>query len=798
MNSMFKVGILLSLTDMASAGLAKFGSGLEQQTKKGEAGFKNLGSAAQALTNKHVALGSAIKTASMGMSGNANALKRQYAEVGNALAKIEAREISLAKIRQNSSKLIVAGAGSMAVGSAMTSVLATPVQAFVRLDDAMTELKSNMMDSTGKIGSAFDEIMGKAIDFGNALPGETTDYVQIALALKQQGMADKALLGSGLEAASYLKVVTNQPGYETATLMAKQRESYKLGDNEIYQAADNIQRSLTAFGMTQQDLAAATSYDSSTLNMLGITGLANQKKILAMQGINAGVGLDGSSFGTNMAMMMTRFASGPLMVEEAKKGMKADARDMMEQSHVSFDFFDKKGNFKGLDNVMVQMDKLNIIKKKFGEKGALMVAEGMFGTEGGRPAMNLANAGVKGYEAAQAKIDTQGDLKQRAELISNSTSNTWGKLAGTANSTMGLAAGPAVESLKPVLNYLNGIVGATGEWVKNNQTAAKWIGLISGGAAGLATVLGGTLIATGIGMKIYAMALGPAAFLMKGFGLSARLVGTALTFLRGSALVVGRIMMTVLTVGLRQAATAVLWLGRALLMNPIGLLITALAIGAFLVYKNWDTIKNAFQYSLAWWTKLGKSFYRAGKAIVNDLGNGIASGYAWVKGKFIALGTAIKSAWSMIKAMGTSFYNAGADLIQGLINGVTSKLQAAKEKILEIGAAIKSAFTSALDIHSPSRVFAGYGANISLGLAQGIERNAKTPERSIGNLSARIATAGRGPAGGGNVVHFSPTVHVQGGGDVKGQVIEALRISQAEFERMYKRMSAQNQRRAMA
>jgi hypothetical protein len=38
----------------------------------------------------------------------------------------------------------------------------------------------------------------------------------------------------------------------------------------------------------------------------------------------------------------------------------------------------------------------------------------------------------------------------------------------------------------------------------------------------------------------------------------------------------------------------VLWLGRALLMNPIGLLITGIAVSAYLIYRYWEPIKGFF------------------------------------------------------------------------------------------------------------------------------------------------------------------------------------------------------------
>jgi phage-related tail protein len=49
-----------------------------------------------------------------------------------------------------------------------------------------------------------------------------------------------------------------------------------------------------------------------------------------------------------------------------------------------------------------------------------------------------------------------------------------------------------------------------------------------------------------------------------------------------------------LTLGLGKVGQAALWLGRALFMNPIGLAITGIAVGAILIYRYWTPIKQFF------------------------------------------------------------------------------------------------------------------------------------------------------------------------------------------------------------
>lgn len=231
--------------------------------------------------------------------------------------------------------------------------------------------------------------------------------------------------------------------------------------------------------------------------------------------------------------------------------------------------------------------------------------------------------------------------------------------------------------------------------------------------------------------------------------------------LRGLAL--GRQLGGALLRGALSAGRAILWLGRALLMNPIGLAVTAIGVAAYLVWKNWDKVKGA-----------------------------------------------VMAGWNWLKGLKSQFFSAGADLINGLVKGVTSKLAAARDSIVSFGSSIKGWFTSTLGIKSPSRVFMGFGDNIAQGAAIGIQRTSPLASRAAAAMANATATAAQGggarggraaggmaaAAGGGMVIHFSPSITVQGGGDVKGAVMEAAQLSMAELERLARRLMDQQQRRS--
>lgn len=111
---------------------------------------------------------------------------------------------------------------------------------------------------------------------------------------------------------------------------------------------------------------------------------------------------------------------------------------------------------------------------------------------------------------------------------------------------------------------------------------------------------------------------------------------------------------------------------------------------------------------------------------------------AQARAKMVEVGSNIKSA---LAALPGQLVSIGANIIQGLLNGITSKVSAVIAKIKSIASSIKGAFASALDIHSPSRVFNEFGIYIVEGLANGISSSEKLAKRAVTDL-ANVVTKG--------------------------------------------------------
>lgn len=313
-------------------------------------------------------------------------------------------------------------------------------------------------------------------------------------------------------------------------------------------------------------------------------------------------------------------------------------------------------------------------------------------------------------------------------------------------------------------------------------------------------------------------------WLVTGFSAVAKGAGTLARVLGGG-----------LVRGLMLAGRAVLFIGRALLMNPIGLIITGVAMAAYLIYRYWGPISAFFKRM---WAQVTSAFSSAW--------SGIKSAWSSVTGWFSGIWGTIKTAfnggivgvsklivnWSPLglfyKAfagvmswfgvdMPKNFTDFGANLISGLVSGIGNKLSAAKDTIVNFGNSISGWFKETLGIHSPSRVFMGFGDNIGQGAAIGLQRTTPlaalagqrlademtpdvpripSPEIMAAGYSGRGAAAAAGGTTGGIQVSFNPQFYLNGKETAApAGLTGALNMSLHELEKMLERLLAQKQRR---
>jgi hypothetical protein len=244
-------------------------------------------------------------------------------------------------------------------------------------------------------------------------------------------------------------------------------------------------------------------------------------------------------------------------------------------------------------------------------------------------------------------------------------------------------------------------------WTERNAGTARALA-IGLAALGAVLVTGGTLT---IGL---AAIIGPLALTRYGMAM----MGVQGGLLRGTLGMLGA--------AFRIFGTGLFTVGRMLLLTPIGLAVTGIALAAFLLIRYWEPIKAFFA---GLWTEVKAAF---------DGGIGAIAAFVlnWSPvGLFYRAFAAVMS-WFGIE-LPAKFTEFGGNMVAGLVTGITGAFSSVKSAITSLGDSAIGWFKEKLGIHSPSRVFAALGGFIGQGAAQGIEG-----ERvGVATAAARLAGA---------------------------------------------------------
>ena len=778
---------------------------LKESVSKSQAQNQKLGTSLAGLRDKQAKLYAAMSQASRNGSAGLGKMKAEYQKIGQEITKVKVQQAQYTKLIEKSlatqQKLAKAASwqeknnafrenqkgkftSTLMTGTALAATGAGVMNTFMEQEEAANNLKISMMKADGSFGK-FNEIGKIADQLGTDLPGTKKDFYNLAQALKKQGVSDDVLIGGALKTSAQLNVLLDMDQAQGGEFLAKFMEGHGLKENELAQSADYLQRAMFAGGLNKEQMYGAMSYYSVNARQLGLTGAQNTEKMLAIQAMAGQQGLEGTSFGTNFSTMLDRMNKGPKMLEAASKGMKAEAKAILDASGVKFDFWDKKGNFKGIDGMVAELEKFEKIKAKFGEEGAGMVAEEIFGTEGRRVAMILSQQGKEGLDGMLKKMREQASLQDRINQKTSTLGSALEALGGTWETAVGSVGGVFSEDIKNWAKELQGTIEKYTPFIQQHKELIKtFAGVVVGFIAFKLAMSGLGVVASSMIAPFLAVnttfkkvragfavfKLTNAAGEITRFGKLVKGLGVGFSWLKTGTGQLARMLKGPLVQGITFVARAFMAMGRALLMNPIGLTITAIAAAAYLIYDNWGTIGPWFAnlwntvsgyfsrfcswvqgiwngalgwVSMAWdsvtgyfsnlWTNI-TAFFSSG------IGNITATILNWTPlGLFYQVLQPVLS-WFGIDLPNT-FSGFGKNIIDGLVNGIRNAWEGAKEIVSSLGEGIKGWFAEKLGIHSPSRVFKGYGVNVVEGLNIGVAQNAATAALAVADMATQMKQA---------------------------------------------------------
>ena len=564
-------------------------------------------------------------------------LANEQRRLEQQLARTAEQQRQLARIRQARGENDQRRADSrgqlfdaMAIG--MTAMV--PIKAFAEAEDAATQLKVAMMGAGGTVSEDFGKVKAMADELGRTLPGTTAQFQDMARILIQKGLDPKAVLGGAGEATAKLAILTKVSFSESADAISVFQDSMQVADKDMVSAADQMQR-LYNVGMKISDIREGFKAMGPALSYVKKTGIDAVKELAPLLAITDAAGMDAGSAGN----AYNKIIRGSV---DKKKVGKANAE--LAGTGIKLNFVDAKGNFAGISHMVDELMKI----KNLSDQQRKTVIEKIFGSdkEVAEALDAMMKAGNSGIAAMKEKLDKQASLRERIKAQLGTMKNVADATGGSINAflvNIGEALAPAVmaglEGVGKIADVLTELTSAF-----PGATSAIVTGAVALGALKVASIVSGfgMTFLTGASLalqermlllkmniaaanaQLRVMATSALASATAGISsLRARLAALSWSGMIGGARQAAASLWTMTgaalaaawsgmaTLGSRlvwvagnpmQAArmgfsmiTAQVWrMNAAMLANPIGLVIAAVAAAAFMIYKYWQYISAAF------------------------------------------------------------------------------------------------------------------------------------------------------------------------------------------------------------
>ncbi|MCU7123736.1 phage tail tape measure protein, partial [Salmonella enterica] len=642
----FSIGVLIS---GAVTGAFRSAIGGTQRA------LNDLQSTTQRLQSRQAAMTQAMTRYGQTGIKAAERMNRELQQVGRTIERLETQQTRLSNatargkaLHAQRMSLYAQGAETYALGKTLTAPLVSSVKQYAGFESGLRDIAvTGNLDSKQEaaIGSAIRQAAGQVNQLQETLLGGVNQLVADGMD-PEKASKMIGLLGKTATAA-------NADMTDLAKMTYAFSDALKIGDGKEMEEAFALAAAGAKTGSFElKDMAKALPTLAKSFAARGITGPEAIKEIIASLEVAKGSGSSEEAV-TNMTNWMGAMTRGDTIKKYEKAGINYESsmQDFAAKGYSQYEaslmianqFIDKKGE---------------AFKKQWEAAGAkgdgeaqqkLMESFGLSEVFTDIQTVNHLLSMRQNWDQYQAKKTEMSTPEAQKTLDTdfakqNDTLEARWRRSQVAMNEMALSIGTA---LQPSLVALSEAV------IPLLDSFAKWLAANPQIVTGIASLIGGFLMfkatVTGVGLFTNIFFLTPIASMVKGitllrtkwlllqtaFSAGGKLAGVAKSFgsMARGALSLGKILAGGLLRGVMMAARAVMFLGRALMMNPIGLIITGIAVAAYLIYRYWGPISGFFKRL---WAQVTVAFRGAWSGI-----KGIWSG---VTGWFSGIWAQIKTA----------------------------------------------------------------------------------------------------------------------------------------------------------
>lgn len=744
-------------------------------------------------------------------------LRKRQKELGDQIdvtrRKIEANAKGMQRFGAAAGKMtlgIGAFKGLGAAASSVKSAISGPVQASMKMEDAIADL-AKVSDFTPE---GLERMKRELERMSLTIPMSADGLAQIAAAAAGAGVAQKDLLGF-TEQAAKMAVAFDMTAEQAGTMMSKWQSGMKLSLQETYALADSV-------NALSNDNAALANQIGDAIQRYGALGKVaglSEKATAALSATLIASGATSETAATGMKSFMSTLATATQLSDRQKAALSFIGIDDPKQLEKGLQE-DAEGTIlkvlKGLKNLPVE-EQMKYLKELFGDTGMESIG----------PLLQNIEALEKNFATIHDPAKYQGSMEKEFEARAKTTSNSLQLLKNSADFVARSFGDQFLDPIREGATYLGDLAFAAGEYVRNNKETVKTVLKVSaalGGMLAAAVAVKGVVYTLSAAMDVWrgVCALSTTAMKLttavgRGLAVTGRLLGGAFSFagkaLTGIAWGASRAAMIAwkiacVSAGVAAEATAVLVKGlgfaiQAAFTSPVGLAVMALAglvAGGIALYKNFDEVKLKVNEL---WAAFSTKFPGIAGFVTTSI-DYVQSKVEAVKSYFSNLTSWIGStffgtwgeAWSKVSAKFGEIFGGLGGLIKAPLNGVIGMVNGALSKLnalnIELPAMLGGGTIGFNIPEIPMLAEGGVVSSPTLAMiGEGSEPEAVMP---LSTLPAISGAANNQPS----VFNYSPVINVTGGADAYDAVKKATDESMREFERKFERMEADRRRLALA
>ncbi len=451
-----------------------------------------------------------------------------------------------------SSALMPVSAGLVAAGTMAATT-------FMDFDRVITGAGAK----AGASAAELEKMRAAATQMGADFPVSATEVAQAMDALAASGFNANqtvALMPSILTSA----VASGEGLAQTSQVVTSALNIWGMAQENVGQnaarVADVIQQAANASALGLQDFGIALQYAGAPAAALNV----NIEELSTALALIKNRGIDASTAGTSLRSLFTRLSNPPKQAAEAI-------------AQLGLQVTDSAGNFIGLENVISQM---RSAMQGLNDTQRIALAQAIAGTEGYSALLSLVDTAPEEYRRMTEEINNAaGSSARQYEIMKNTLSGSVEDMKGSLEAlaiNFGSVLAPSIRQAAAAIGSIADAINAMSPEQKA-MLADIAMGIVGftgfAFAAGKVVSIGGSLV------TMY----GNIATVLAGHHIRNKLleysiigIGRAFTFLRTAAL------------------TALPRIGAAftLMLSPVGLAVAGVIAAGYLLYRNWDTVKQ--------------------------------------------------------------------------------------------------------------------------------------------------------------------------------------------------------------